>query len=286
MSTQAETVSNQYGTLQYKTLESACHAFIAKEFPGIAGSIARKSLAAAFCGMVRQFHPEISHVAVGQLVWIAAGKDAKGSYGAKIEDTPLVSVVLPITTPAEIAALAKGEIGIRQARNETFIRLCDEAFRQGGVLTLADVAVLTKTSPSTVSKHIRRYEADTGKTVPRRGTIHDMGPTLTHKALIIPKLFLEKKSFQQVCRETCHSPEAVHRYYAAFKGVLTCVVNGLSEFDITIATRMSPGLVRQYLKIIDDFTAKGCFPKDLVTHQTRIESDYEKHLKDQIPVKP
>jgi hypothetical protein len=286
MNTQTDVIQNQYSTLQYKTLESAIYAFFETHLPGLAGPIARKALVAAFSDIVRQFHPEISHVAAGQLVWTAAGKDAKGAYGAKIENTPMVSVVLPITTPQEIASLAKGEIGIRQARVETCIRLCDESFRQGGVLTLADVAILTKTSPATVSRYLRAYEAETGKIVPRRGTIHDMGPTLTHKALIIPKLFIEKKPFQQVCRETCHSPEAVIRYYLAFKGVLTCVNNGLSEFDITIATRMSIGLVRQYLKIIDEFKAKGCLPKDLITHQTRIETEFEKYKVHSSPNQP
>jgi hypothetical protein len=286
MNAHTQATENQYGTLQHKSFESAVFALLAAEFPNLSGSLARKALASALGELARKFHPESSHVAAGQMVWIAAAIEAKGSYGAKIEDTPMVSVVLPITTPEEIAALAKGEKGIRQARNETFIRICDEAFRQGGVLTLVDVAVLTKSSPATVSKYIRLYEADTGKTVPRRGTIHDMGPTLTHKELIIPKLFLEKKTFQQVCRETCHSVEAVHRYYTAFKQVLTCADKGLTEHETTIATHMSIGLVRQYLKIIEEFKAKGCFLKDLIAHQPRIESDYEKHLKDQIAAKP
>jgi hypothetical protein len=32
--------------------------------------------------------------------------------------------------------------------------------------------------------------------VPRRGTLYDMGPTLTHKKPIIRKLFLEGKSVE------------------------------------------------------------------------------------------
>jgi hypothetical protein len=285
MNNQAEAAQNQYSTQHFKTFDSALYAFFEVNLPNLAGPIARTSLVAAIGAIVRQFHPEISHLSQGQTPWIAVAKEATGSYGAKIKDTPMVSVVLPITTPEEILSLGKGEIGIRQARNQAYVRLFDETFRQGGVLTLADVAILTKSSPSTVSKHVRAYEKETGKTVPRRGTIHDMGPTLTHKTLIIPKLFIEKKPFAQVCRETCHSPEAVLRYYTAFKSVLTCVVKDLSELEITIAAKMSPGLVRQYLKIIDDFKAQGCLPQDLVTHQTRIETEFEQYQASKIKAK-
>ena len=64
--------------------------------------------------------------------------------------------------------------------------------------------------------------------------------------------------------------------------MLTCAEKELGESEIMLATRMSRGLVRQYLNIIEDFKSKGCFPEELIAHQTKIESDYEQHLKDQM----
>ncbi len=36
-------------------------------------------------------------------------------------------------------------------------------------------------------------------------TAHDMGPTLSHKRIIVEKLFLGQEAVQQVMRETCNS---------------------------------------------------------------------------------
>jgi hypothetical protein len=48
---------------------------------------------------------------------------------------------------------------------------------------------------------------------------------------------------------------------------------------------MSKGLVEQYALMIARFQAQGHLPKYLIAQHPRIESDYEKHLKDQIHLK-
>jgi hypothetical protein len=75
--------------------------------------------------------------------------------------------------------------------------------------------------------------------LPTRGSIHDMGPTLTHKKIILQKLIFEAKNVQTVCRETDHSPEAVLRYTNNFKQVLMCQSKGLSVAQTSFATKLS-----------------------------------------------
>ena len=99
-------------------------------------------------------------------------------------------------------------------------------------MTNVEVAVLLKIAPKTVSEYVREWQTEHGQLLPRRGTIHDMGPTLTHKETIIRKLFLEGKSVEQVCRETHHSPEAIHRYIRAFRQVLLLRRNELHPVEI------------------------------------------------------
>jgi hypothetical protein len=53
----------------------------------------------------------------------------------------------------------------------------------------------------------------------------DMGTAISHKTVIIRKVFLEKKEPLLVARETNHSPEAVQRYCLHFNKVKWCVVN-------------------------------------------------------------
>ena len=46
------------------------------------------------------------------------------------------------------------------------------------------------------------YEQATSQSVPRRGTIHDLGRSVTHKAVICYKRLVEKKSTSEVAQET------------------------------------------------------------------------------------
>lgn len=80
------------------------------------------------------------------------------------------------------------------------------------MLTNAEVALLLKLSAGTVGTYRREWEKEHEEPLPTRGSIHDMGPTLTHKKIILQKLIFEGNTVEAVCRETDHSPEAVLRY--------------------------------------------------------------------------
>ena len=67
--------------------------------------------------------------------------------------------------------------------------------------TLSDVAAILKLSEGTISKYVREYEKAQNEVIPRRGTIHDMGPTLTHKKIICYKCCKEGKTVEDVCRQ-------------------------------------------------------------------------------------
>ena len=49
-------------------------------------------------------------------------------------------------------------------------------------------------SAGTIYRYIREHEKGSSDLVPRRGTIHDMGPTLTHKREICYKVIVLGKS--------------------------------------------------------------------------------------------
>jgi DNA-binding CsgD family transcriptional regulator len=136
-------------------------------------------------------------------------------------------------------------------------RLFTQAYDQGGCMTNVETALLLKMSPSTVSKYTREWESEHDTLLPRRGTIHDMGPTLTHKKEIIERLFLHGKSVEQVMRETYHSAEAITRYVVAFKQVLLCHRKGLSTEEIAFSVKMSKRLVEEYLRLITELATKN-----------------------------
>jgi len=68
---------------------------------------------------------------------------------------------------------------LRDLKKEAVVRLCQQAYKQKGCLTRAELAILLKISATTVSKYIRNWEMEHQMVLPRRGLIHDLGPTLT-----------------------------------------------------------------------------------------------------------
>ncbi len=209
------------------------------------GSAVRKTLVDLIYGMVGEFFPETSHLRPGQTPWGTVDVKEKGNCGKAIRDTKLVPVTLDLVKVEGAKERAEGK-KVSEVKRETAVRLCRQAYSQGGCLTLSEVAVLIKeSSVATASKYIREYEAKTGEVVPYRGTIHDIGPTLTHKRIIIQKLFIEQQTVQQVMRETCHSSRAIERYITGFKQILLCHKKGMPLEEIAFAVHKTPRLVNK-----------------------------------------
>ena len=100
---------------------------------------------------------------------------------------------------------------------------------------------------------VLKHEREEGQTVPRRGTVHDLGRSVTHKRLICYKRLVEKKTTSEVAQETFHSPEEVEYYVQSLRRVLLCHSSGMGEEDIAAATGRSLSLVREYLELIREF---------------------------------
>jgi hypothetical protein len=106
---------------------------------------------------------------------------------------------------------------------------------------------------NTISQVVRAEQEATGRIVPCRGTIHDMGRSVSHKAIICYKRLVEKKSTSQVAQETFHSPEEVEYYVQTLRRVQLCHDSGMGPDDIAQATGHSKLLVKEYLDLIDEF---------------------------------
>lgn len=241
-----------YTPQHHKTYESALCAFFEKECPQLGGVRTRQVLVQTLAEMRRAFFPETSHLAPGQTPWTAVHKDAKASWGKTIAETELTSVVLDLVSADEAKQRAEGK-KLRDIKIDATGRLFEQAYAQDGVLTNAEIALLLKICPATVTNYVRLWEEKYERQLPRRGTIHDMGPTLTHKRIIIQKLFIDQKTVEQTARETNHSFEAIHRYIADFRRVLLCHQNGMSTEQIANVIRHTPRLVKEYEDIIEHY---------------------------------
>ena len=245
-----------YGPLQAKSFASALAAFFAAECPMVGGERVRRVLVENVAELVEQFYPPAARLRPGQVPWVTVSKDETSSHGKRIDETRLVTVLLDLVAPDDAAELAGGKT-VARLRRDLVARLYLQADVQGGCLAQTEVALLLRLHPATVSLYTRQWEAEHGRTLPRRGTVHDFGRTVTHKAEIVRQLFLEGKSVGQVCLDTGHSALSVHRYIAAFKQVLLCRRKGLSDQEIAYATHMSHGLVREYQRLITQLSQQN-----------------------------
>ena len=251
MTQQIRDSSTTYAPMRFKTFEGALGAFFSQECPQLGGERTRRMLVQTIMEMIQRFYPETHHLRPGQMVWTTVDKNEKASYGKSIQHTRLTPVVLDLVRFQDVLDRAQGK-RLREIKKEAVARLFTQAYEQQGCLTNAELAVLLKISANTVGKYVREWEREHQRFLPRRGILHDLGPTVTHKKEIIRKLFFERKSVEQVQRETCHSPQAIHRYIQTFRQVLLCRQKGLDNQEIAFAVKISQRLVAEYRKLMDE----------------------------------
>ena len=191
----------------------------------------------------------------GQTVWWAVHKNEKPSRNKTIENTKMVPVILSIASIEDIDLRLNG-YSAKEIRRYKVARLLRESFEQGGVLNQADVSQLIGVSSGTISKDIREYQMEHDEVLPYRGTIHDIGPTLTHKKIIV-KQFLRNVPTPEIARRTSHSEEACDRYIKSFKKVGKLHSEGLPVENISSDLEMSKNLVKEYVEIIEEERKNG-----------------------------
>ena len=189
------------------------------------------------------------------VVWLAVRREWHG-HRKSIELTDLVPVHLPVVKDNEIQLLMKPQLRkkhkARRAFNRArFARWCFEAYDQGGVLTLLDLSMLSGMSQQYVAVLLREHEAEFGKVVPTRGTVHDLGPSVTHKGEVVRR-WLRNESPVQIARVLGHSQGAVDRYIADFQKV-RLLVQKFPAADLPTLAGLSASVVKQYIALLRQY---------------------------------
>jgi hypothetical protein len=241
-----------YDSAQRKNFRSSlCH-LLQTEFPGVFGPTVTQLFSERVDALYESFHPPGSRFRSGQCLWIAVAVDDPPRRGKTIEQTRLVPVILDLVTAEDLDNAANASVRAN-TRPQKVLRLFRQAHAQGGLLTEADVSLLTHMPLNNLSATVLKHERETGEVIPRRGTIHDLGRSITHKRIICYKRLVEKKSTSQVAEETFHSPQEVEYYVQSLRRVQLCLSAGMPEEDIAAAVGHAVFLVREYLELIRDF---------------------------------
>lgn len=251
MKSSKSSLEAQFGPLQKKTFASALSLFFEQQCPQMGGYLTRQVLVNNIQKLVDEFYPENTHLRMGQIMWPAVDEKEQAAYGKSMQKTRIKPVFVDMIAPEDIEAALKGERK-KQIRQRATVRLFHQAKEQGGVLTGVDVATMMRLSPATISNYVRQWEKEHQTLVPRRGTIHDMGRSVTHKRQICYKMIVEGKSVEETARETNHSPEAITRYVKDYKRILACLHKGLTPKDTAFVAKVSENLVFEYVNLIQE----------------------------------
>jgi DNA-binding Lrp family transcriptional regulator len=235
-----------------KGLESAIKQRINEEYSFIGGDKIQTLFTQDMVQLFRQYSRDPWNLEVGQTLWFAVDKNEKPGPAKTLAKMRITPVILSLTHEEDRLMRING-YSHREVRRFKVARLLKEAFAQNGVLTQADLAELLGISAGTVGKDIKEYQEEHSVVLPYRGTVHDIGPSLTHKKVIV-SLFLQNVPTPDIARKTCHTEEACDRYIKAFKKVKT-LHGRMTPLEIARTLEMSERLVMEYITLIDGATS-------------------------------
>ncbi len=181
----------------------------------------------------------------GQIRLLLIATEAKASQ--KLSEAKQVTVTLTLNNDEEDLGIRKtsGVVGLRRHKIE---RICREAFDQGGLLTVEDLAYrIFNCGTRTICRDLE-YFRKKGIFIPLRSTVKDMGRTLSHKLLII-KQWAKGCEYSEISRNTNHSVQAVQNYVDKFKRTITLAKEGYDVNRIAFILRLSTSLIIEYVEI-------------------------------------
>jgi len=243
-----------YASVEQKTFDNIVKEFIKENFGFMMGELAINQFVKELMKLYETYYPAKTNLKMGQMLWYAIDVNERPSYGKKISNTKLVPVVLTIFSQEDIKSFQEGK-KLKDIRLNVIKRILNEAKQQGGVLSELDLKAIMKISSLTISKMITEYENQTNEILPRRGSLHDIGRTLTHKKIICYKKFVNNYSIKRIARETNHSITEVERYINDYKRVKYCLLKGFDNIQtISYILKLSKNLVKEYVELINELS--------------------------------
>jgi len=234
-----------YGSARRRFLVPLVARLLERELTRTGPELSRM-LATRIADLFEAVCPGAETVKPGQLVWMALDQATRAGSG----NETLRPVVLTLVDEKEAQGMAGGE-GIRKIRGEAVVRMFEEAYRQGAVLSTRDIAMILHANASVASQARIKAEEELGRPLPHTGALHDIGTTISHKVAIVRKAVCEGMDPAHVARATRHSQESVDRYLKAFYRIQMLFDLNRDPAFISGATGMSERLVAEYIKILE-----------------------------------
>jgi hypothetical protein len=181
----------------------------------------------------------------GQIQLQVVAIEAKSNQ--KLSEAKQITVTLTLNDDKQDLEIRKKH-DIVMLRRHKIERMCREAFDQGGLLTVEDLAYrIFNCGVRTICNDLV-YFRENNIFIPLRSTVKDMGRTLSHRELII-KLWAQGKEFSEISKSACHSISAIQNYIDKFKRTIALSKEGYDVNRIAFILKLSTSLIEQYISI-------------------------------------
>jgi hypothetical protein len=184
----------------------------------------------------------------GQIRFVVTGSENGPSK--KLKEAQMVTVTLTLDAGEEDLEVKEkhGVVGLRRHRLQ---RISQEAFMQGGVLTIEDIANrIFNCGERTLIRDIKDLK-DKGIVLPLRSVVKDMGRALSHRT-IIAEQWLKGMEYPQISRNTNHSSAAIANYIKRFKQVVALAIENYEVNTIAFLAQISRPLAEEYIRLWHD----------------------------------
>ena len=215
------------------------------------------SIRAAVC-------PRTSQLKSGEMPMLVTHVTAKLTEDSHTRYRKLAPVIITVFTKEEMDTFPKSMDEHIEVFSKRILRVCFEAYKQNGLLTLQEMQWIFMANSTKISEIIRTAEYKHKIIIPTPGTILDAGKSITHKDIIV-KLHLEGQTVKDISRITYHSPRSVDSYIGTFEAVL---VLHLYKMPVRLMSRIlgkGINLIEEHLRLIDEvYEDVNAIKKDLI----------------------
>jgi biotin operon repressor len=207
---------------------------------------------------------------VGKQKFLCASLKAK--HGRALKDQEMLEVELSLDGGIEDLDVLRRQ-GSQALRQLKVLRLTEEAYQQGGLLTQEDLGRLLQVSSRTIRDDIRELQKDEN-TVHTRGNDQDIGRGLSHKSRIV-ELYLKGYTYDEIMRRRRHSAHSIKRYVGNFGRLLLIKNHKIdNESEISRLLHQSEKLTGEYIALYEKYKKGDRWPKVYVELLEQLQALY------------
>lgn len=254
-------VRDRYASIPKRNFRNAIIRLLEEQFKVLGSHKVLQLISEEIIKLHKEFYPDIDNQRFGSVVWRTTSADCKKpSYGTKVEDYEVKTVILPLITEEDIEIRIRSFYGKANANYQkqkdrdiqTMARLIKSAYQQGGLLSGAELSVLLNRSLGTIGKYLKHYHETHDDILPTKGIILDQGSKPTHKASIIA-LYEQGYPEVDISRLTTHTIESTSRYIKNYKNIRLLIEKGFNLMEMVRITGLGRSTILQYRDLVYEY---------------------------------